>query len=133
MSAGQGRGSAAATEAALPEVALETILARVLSAGTYLAVGLIAVGVGAMLLAGRSPLDPSFAPLDPARLVADVAAGRPEGFLWLGLMAAIATPAARVAGALVGFVARREAPFAAVAAAILAVIGAGLLIAIGGA
>jgi uncharacterized membrane protein len=111
---------------------METVLARVLSVGTYVAVALIGIGVGAMLIAGRSPLDPSFAPLDPGRLLADVAAGRPEGFLWLGLVVAIATPAGRVAAALAGFLARREVPFAAVAAAILVVIGAGLLIALGG-
>jgi uncharacterized membrane protein len=110
---------------------LERALARILTVGTYLSVVLLALGVGAMVLAGRSPLDEAFVPFDPATLLADVGAGRPEGLLWLGLGTAIATPAGRVAGAMVGFVARRELPLAVIAAAILLVIGLGLVLAFG--
>lgn len=112
---------------------LERALSRVLTVGVYLSVLLLAVGVGAMVIAGRSPLETGFAPFDPGRLPADVAAGRPEVFLWLGLVVAIAAPVGRVAGALVGFAARREASLVAVAAAILAVIATGVVLALGAA
>lgn len=112
-------------------MSLEGALGRVLTAGTAVAIVLLAVGVAALLVAGRSPLDPTFTPFDPAGLAADVAAGRPEGFLWLGLVAAIATPIARVGAALVGFATTGERAFAAVAAAVLAVLGTGLLLSLG--
>lgn len=100
---------------------LERSVARVLSIGTRAAVVALGVGVVAMLVAGTSPLAGGPA-LDLARVPQDLLALRPEGFLWLGLLAVLATPAARVAMALVGFVGRRERPMVVVAAAILAII-----------
>ncbi len=47
---------------------------------------------------------------------------RPAGFLWLGLVAVVATPAARVAASLVGFARRGERTMVVVASLILAVI-----------
>ncbi|MBA2382420.1 MAG: DUF1634 domain-containing protein, partial [Chloroflexi bacterium] len=52
----------------------------------------------------------------------DVVALRPAGFLWLGLVAVVATPAARVAASLVGFARRGERTMVVVASLILAVI-----------
>ncbi len=110
---------------------LEPVLGRLLTAGTYLAVVLVGVGVAGLLLAGRSPLGPDVAPFDPGRLPADLAAGRAEGFLWLGIVVAIATPGARVGAALVGYARRGERVMAAVSAAVLAVIAIGVLLALG--
>ena len=107
---------------------LDVAIARLLTAGTYLSVALLAIGVGLMAVAGTSPLSggPAF---DPARLAADIAALRPEGFLWLGLIAAIATPSARVAASLVGYVRRGERAMAGVSLLILAVIALSVILA----
>jgi uncharacterized membrane protein len=110
-------------------VDLERRLGRLIAAGTLLSVALIAVGVLAMALGGRSPLEGA-APFDPVTLPAQLLAGRAEGFLWLGIVVAIATPGARVAAALVGFVRRGERVLAAVSLAILVVIGIGVLLAV---
>jgi hypothetical protein len=64
---------------------LESSIARLLTAGTYVSVALIAIGVVALAAAGTSPLDgaPAF---DLTRLVPDLVALQPAGFLWLGIM-----------------------------------------------
>jgi uncharacterized membrane protein len=108
---------------------LERQLGRLIAAGTLLSVGLIGLGVLAMALAGRSPLEGG-APFDPGTLPAQLLAGRAEGFLWLGIVVAIATPGARVAAALIGYARRGEGVLAVVSAAILAVIGTGVLLAL---
>ncbi len=111
-----------------PAADLDGTIARLLTAGTYLAVVLIAIGVVLMAAAGRSPLEggPAF---DPSRLAADLVALRPEGFLWLGLIAAIATPSARVAASLVGYLRRGERTMAAVSFLILGVIALSVVLA----
>lgn len=104
---------------------LEASLARVLQVGTYLSLALVATGAAVLLLAGGSPLEG--APLlDLGRLPADLAAGRPEGFLWLGVLGVIATPALRVIGALIGFVRGGEWRMAAVAVGIVVVVCLGI-------
>jgi uncharacterized membrane protein len=100
---------------------LESGIARLLTVGTYASVAFLAIGVVAMAIAGRSPRDAS-PDLDPGRLLGDVVALRPEGFLWLGLILVIATPSARVAASLVGYLRRGERAMAAVSAAILGII-----------
>ena len=112
-------------------VDLERGLGRLLTTGTYLTVVLVGLGVAGMVLGGRSPLEPGVPPFDPARLPADLAAGRAEGYLWLGIVVAIATPAARVAAALLGYAGRGERTMVAVSAAVLAVIALGVLLALG--
>jgi uncharacterized membrane protein len=109
---------------------LERRLGRLIAAGTLLSVALIALGVLAMLLSGRSPLEGAGSGFDPAALPAQLLAGRAEGFLWLGILVALATPGARVAAALVGYSRRGEGVLALVAAAILAVIAIGVLLAL---
>jgi uncharacterized membrane protein len=110
---------------------LEGRIARVLRVGTYGAVTLIAIGVVALLAAGRSPLD--IAPtLDPGRLLGDLVAMRPEAFLWLGLIAVLATPAARVAVSVVGFWRAGDRAMATVAILVLLVIMLGVVIGIAG-
>ena len=99
---------------------IDLAIARLLTVGTYAAVALLAIGTVLLLTAGRSPLDPP-PPLDLERLpFGDLP--RPEGFLWLGLLVVLATPAARVAAALVAYVRTGERAMAMVSALILLVI-----------
>jgi uncharacterized membrane protein len=106
---------------------LDQAIARLLTAGTYLSIALLAVGVVLMAAAGVAPRGgPAF---DPTRLAADVVALRPEGFLWLGLIAAIATPSARVAASLLEYLRRGERKMAAVSVLILGVIALSVLLA----
>jgi len=105
---------------------LEPALARVLQAGTYASITLVAVGTLLLMGGGFSPLAGGPA-LHIDQVLADIAAGRPEGFLWLGILGICATPALRVVGALVGFWRRGERDMVAVAFLILAVVGAGVV------
>jgi uncharacterized membrane protein len=104
---------------------LESSIGRLLTIGTYGSVALIAIGTILLIGAGRSPLDAAPA-LDPARLPSDLLRLQPAGFLWLGILGVIATPATRVAAALVGFARSGERRMALVAAAILVVIAIGV-------
>jgi uncharacterized membrane protein len=109
-----------------PTSGIESTIARVLTIGTYVSVGLIGLGVLAMAAAGIDPLAtaPAF---DPARIPADLAGLRPAGFLWLGILGVLATPASRVAASLVGYLRTGERLMAWVSAAILIVIAAGVV------
>ncbi len=62
----------------------------------------------------------------PARLVADLVALSPAGFLWLGVIAVIATPISRVVGAAFGFARAGDRLLVAVALGILVVIAVGV-------
>ena len=110
-----------------PSNGLDQAIARLLTAGTYLAVGLLAIGVVLMAVAGLAPRGGPA--LDPTRLLADLVALRPEGFLWLGLIAAIATPSARVAASLVGYLRGGERRMAGVSLLILGVVILSVLLA----
>lgn len=105
---------------------LESALARVLAVGTYASMALVAIGLVLLVAGGGSPLDPG-PPLNLATLGADLVAGRPAAFLWLGILGVVATPATRVAGALIGFWRRGERRMALVAVAILVVVGLGVV------
>ena len=107
---------------------LERAIARLLSVGTAISIALLVIGLILGAAAGISPLagGPSF---DVGRLLPDLVALRPAGFLWLGLLVLIATPAARVAASLVGYARRGERDMAIVAALILAVIAASVVLA----
>ena len=111
-----------------PVLDLDLTVAAVLNAGTIVAVGILGIGVAAMALTGRSPLELPFPALDLARLPADVVALRPEGFLWLGLLAVIATPLSRVAASLLGYLRQGERTMVFISLAILGVIAASVLI-----
>ena len=82
-----------------------------------------------MLLAGISPLSEG-PPFDLAQLFPDIRALEPASFLWLGLLAVIATPLSRVTGAAIGFFRRGEPLMAAIAVGILGVIAISVLAAI---
>lgn len=103
----------------------ERIIGRLLIVLTYLAVGTLVVGVVAMAVAGISPTDPA-PPSDPAGIAAAVLALRPEGILWLGLAAVIATPILRVVAAALAYARRAEWRMLAISIAILGVIVAGV-------
>lgn len=103
--------------------AFQRAVGAVLSIGTGLGVALLALGVVQTAAAGIGPLDRPFPPFDPGRLVPDVMALRGQGFLWLGLLVVVVTPAARVLASLIGFALERDRRMVAVALAILAVIG----------
>ncbi|HEV2005398.1 MAG TPA: DUF1634 domain-containing protein [Candidatus Limnocylindrales bacterium] len=105
---------------------LESSIGRLLTIGTYVSVGLIAIGTVLLIGSGRSPLDAAPA-LDLSRLIPDLLGVQPAGFLWLGILGVVATPAARVAAALVGFSRSGERRMALVAAAILIVIAIGVV------
>ncbi len=106
---------------------LDRTIARLLSAGTYLSVGLLAMGVVLMATTGTSPLAPS-PTLDMAQIPAQIASLQPQGFLWLGLIVAIATPLARVAAAVVGYLRAGERRMALVGIAILLVVTLGVIL-----
>ena len=107
---------------------LELAIARLLNIGTLTSVLLLTIGVGLMVAAGRSPLDGDFPPFDLARIPSDVVALRPEGFLWLGLVAVIATPASRVVATLIGFATSDERQMALISVGVLAVIAIGVVL-----
>lgn len=107
--------------------AIETRVARLLTAGTRLAIGLLAIGSLLLLAAGISPLAPDWPPLDLAAIPADIAALEPAGFLWLGLLATIATPLLRVGAATLGFAAAGERRMVGLGLAVLVIIALAVL------
>ena len=106
---------------------LEVALARVLQLGTYVSVALVAVGSTLLLARGGSPVAGG-PPLDIARLPGDLLALRPEGFLWLGILGVLSTPALRVARALLGFSRRGERRMVAISLLVLTVIAVGVFV-----
>ncbi len=110
-----------------PPASLEVALAHVLQLGTYASVTLIAVGAILLLAGGGSPTQGG-PPLDFATLPADLLALRPAGFLWLGILGVLATPALRVLRALLGFARRGEQRMVTVSALVLAVIAIGVIV-----
>lgn len=110
--------------------ALDLTVARLLSRGTTGSVALLAIGVVLLAAAGRSPLETGFTPLDLARIPSDIAALRPEGFLWLGLVAVILTPISRVLASLVGFMRAGDRRMVLISVAILGVIATSIVLSI---
>jgi uncharacterized membrane protein len=125
-----GAGSARSSQEPGPAdpARLEHTIARLLTTGTYASIALLVVGVVLMVVNGIGPLSggPAF---DLGRLGPDLVALRPAGFLWLGLLAVVATPTARVAASLVGYARRGERAMTLVAALILFVIAASVALA----
>ncbi len=107
---------------------LDVMIARLLTFGTYVSIALLVAGYLAMLAGGISPYAPAPG-LDPGAIVADILAGRAPGFLWLGLLAVIATPTARIVAAMVGFARMREWEMASVSVGILVVITLSVILA----
>jgi uncharacterized membrane protein len=120
-----GAGQPRAGDAA---VALEQAIGRVLVLGALIGVAFLLVGVGLMVAGGISPTSGTATGFDATRLVDDLLAGRPEGFLWAGIAILIATPVVRVIGELAVFARRRDRVMTAVAAAILGIICLGVVL-----
>jgi uncharacterized membrane protein len=106
---------------------LEIAIAHVLQVGTYVSVGLIVVGSLLLVGGGTSPVSGG-PPLSLDQLWADLIAVRPAGFLWLGILGVLATPAVRVLRALLGFWRRDERSMAAVSLLVLLVIAFGVFV-----
>ncbi|HEY2915644.1 MAG TPA: DUF1634 domain-containing protein [Candidatus Limnocylindrales bacterium] len=105
---------------------LEARIARLLTIGTLASVALLAIGAVLALANGIPPIQAP-PPFDPGAIVADVTSLRPTGFIWLGLLGTLLTPASRVIAALVGFARTGERGMTLVAALILIVIAAGVV------
>lgn len=110
------------------DLRLERSIGRLLSAGSYAAIVLLTIGFALMLIQGIDPLagGPAF---DVRALVGDLLALRPTGFLWLGLIVVLATPASRVVASLIGYRRQGEWRMALVAILILLVILLSVLVA----
>lgn len=113
--------------------AIEARVARVLTLGTRLAIGLLAVGSLLLVANGISPLAEDWPPLDVTRILADLVALEPAGFLWLGLLVTIATPLLRVGAATLGFAASGERRMVALGIAVLVIIALAVAAGIAGA
>jgi uncharacterized membrane protein len=130
MSAARPAPPTEGTPQSSTSLALDLAVARLLRAGTLGAVGIMTAGVVLMALAGRSPLDKPFPPFDLTRIPADVLALRPEGFLWLGLVAVILTPISRVGASLFGYLRSADRSMVLISLAILGVIAMSVVISV---
>jgi uncharacterized membrane protein len=108
---------------------VDSRIARVLRVGTLVSIGLLAIGVALMIVAGRSPLDGSWPALDLGRIPGDLLALRPEGFLWLGLLTTLATPLVRVAAAVIEFIDGGERRMAALGITVLFLLALAVVVA----
>ena len=108
----------------------DRVIGRLLIVVTYVAVALLTVGVVLLLMAGLSPLSGG-PPLDLAQLGAELVALDPAAFLWLGILAVIATPLSRVIAAAIGFARLGDRLMVGVATGIFVVISLGVATALG--
>lgn len=106
-------------------MAAERLIGRLLIAGTYVSVGLLAVGMVLLLANGISPLAGG-SRLDLATLGVQLLALDPAGFLWLGLLAVIAAPIGRVIVASIAYARGADWLMVGISVAILAVIAIGV-------
>jgi uncharacterized membrane protein len=119
----------AASDAAL---AIESTIARLLVFGTYVAIAFVLVGVVGMFAQGVDPLAHGTPPgFDLGRLPGDLVALRPEGFLWTGLVTVLGLPVGRVVVAGIGFFAAHDRRLTLVSLAVLLVVLASVLAALG--
>lgn len=114
----------------LPMDSLVESVARLLAVGTVVVVSAVALGTVLVLLGGHLPVNEPGPPLDLARLVADLAALRGDGVLWLGLLLSIGLPTPRVILALAGFARRGERRLVAISFSTLAVLGLSVTLAL---
>lgn len=103
--------------------AIEAFIARLLAIGTYVAIGLVLVGVVGMLRAGVDPLALEVPPpFDLRAIPGEMLALEPIGFLWAGLVLVICLPIGRVIVAGVGFLAAHDRRLALVSLGVLLVV-----------
>jgi uncharacterized membrane protein len=109
---------------------LDLVVARILNIGTIIAVAIMAIGVVLMAIQGISPLSQPFPPLDVPALPQQIASLQPAGYLWLGLIAMIATPILRVVLSLWGYVRTGERRMAWISLGTLGVIALSVVVAL---
>lgn len=109
--------------------ALNLVVSRMLAVGLGLASALM---TGGALLAAVGAGSVDSQALRLTEIPSALWAGRPNGFLSLGILVLVVTPAARVVLLLGAFLRRREWGFALVSAAVLGVLGVGLLVGLAG-
>lgn len=115
-----------------PGPAIETLVARLLVLGTWVAVALVVAGVLGMLVTGVDPLEHGARPLfDLGAIPADLLALRPTGFLWAGLVTVLLLPIGRVVVSGIGFLVARDRRLALVSLAVLVVVIVSIAAAIG--
>jgi uncharacterized membrane protein len=105
--------------------AAESLLGRLLITVTYVAVGLLVVGVLLMIADAISPLSGG-PPLHLATLGSQLVALEPEAFLWLGLLTVVAAPIGRVIVAAVAYARDADWLMVGISLGILAVIAVGV-------
>ena len=105
--------------------AAERLIGRLLIAVTYVAVGLLVIGVVLMIADAISPLSGG-PPLDVATLGSQLLALEPAAFLWLGLLTVVAAPIGRVIVAAVAYARDADWLMVGISLAILAVIAIGV-------
>ena len=107
----------------------DRFIGRLLIGVTYVAVVLLSIGVVLLFADGISPMSGG-PPLDLQDLAADLMALAPAAFLWLGILAVIATPLSRVIAAAIGFARLGDRGMVAVSLGILVVIALGVVTAL---
>ena len=125
MTTDRAAAATAADVSAHRAAAAERLIGRLLIAVTYVAVGLLAIGVVLMVAAGISPLSEG-PPLDLATLGAQLLARDPAAFLWLGLMTVVAAPIGRVIVAAVAYARDGDWLMVGISLGILVVIAVGV-------
>jgi uncharacterized membrane protein len=103
----------------------ERLSGRLLIGFTYVAVGLLVIGFVLMIANGISPLDPAPA-FHLGDLPESLLALDPVAFIWLGLLAVIATPIGRVIVAGVVYAADGDVTMVVISVLILLVIALGV-------
>lgn len=107
---------------------LNAVLSRLLLGGLVLAVALMVAGFVVTAARGEGSMPRTGSIVAVPGLLADL---EPAGFFDLGLLLLLATPAARVSVLVVAFARRREWRFAALSAAVLAILAAGVVLGLG--
>ena len=128
MSAEQRPDVTASRQAAF---AIEALVARILVAGTYLAIGLILIGVLGLVASGTDPLaHGAIPPFDLPAIPGDLAGLQPVGFIWAGIVIVMALPVGRVVVAGAGFCAAGERRLALVSVLVVLVVALSIVAAL---
>ena len=102
---------------------IDRLVRRLLAGGLVVCAVLLLAGVMVLLVRGGTLPTTVTGPLRGAR---DMAALRPIGFFSLGLLALILTPFVRVAGSVAVFLRAHDWRYAAITAAVLAIMLTGI-------
>ena len=120
-----------ATAQAETAARIESGIARLLTWGTRVALGLVFLGVAGMVLTGVDPMAPGALPAySAARIPGDMLALRPAGFLWAGLTVLVALPLGRVLVSGAGFLAAGDRRLALVSLLVITVIAVSVVAAL---